>query len=328
MAIIVSIPDAPLREAVLSLLEAGGYNGNHGAASAEELIRLLDQLGQDPEAGPDCVIVSQDQSGLSGADCVRLVRSKPLWRDLPFIFLLDRAIGSEIDAALRAGAADFVAQPLDGPILLARLRQVLALKAETDRRKERERELLDVTGRLQSIIASLQGLSSIDALTGLANLRLFDDCLSKEWRRCLREGAPLSLLLVDLDSMTAFNTRYGRPAGDEALRTVAAALQVSVSRAGDVVARMEGPKFALLLPGVNTGAASFLAEKVRHAVTGTAIAHADAPNQFLTASVGVSSILPKPELRVGFLVAAAEEALFEAKRKGKDRVEVNALSED
>lgn len=328
MAIIVCIPDEPLRDAVLSLLEAGGYQPNHGVGAADELVRLLDQLGQDPDNLPDCVIVNQDLGGMSGADCLRLIRSKPLWRDLPFIFLLDRAIGSQIEAALSAGAADFVAQPLDGPILLARLRQVLALKAETDRRKERERELLDVTGRLQSIIASLQGLSSIDALTGLANLRLFDDSLSKEWRRCLREGTPLSLLLVDLDWMTAFNTRYGRPAGDDALRTVAAALQISVSRAGDLVARMEGPKFALLLPGVNSGAASFLAEKVRHAVAGAAIAHADAPNQVLCASVGVSSVLPKPELRVGFLVAAAEEALFEAKRKGKDRVEVNSLIED
>lgn len=328
MAILVALSEAPIRESVVSLIEADGYARVVGVANAEDLLKALDQPGNDPELLPDCVVMGWQLSDLGGLESVKLVHSKPLWRDLPVIMLLERSLGSDIEAAVQAGAADFVAQPLDGPVLLARLRQVLALKAETDRRKEREKQLLDVTGQLQGIISSLQGLSSMDALTGLGNLRLFDDTMAKEWRRCLREGATLSLLLADLDEFTKLNARYGRLKGDEALRNVAVTLQACVSRPGDVIARIDGEKFGILLPGVSAGGAAFLAEKIRHAVATAAIANEDAPAKVLTLSVGASSILPQAQLRAGFLMAAAEEALFEAKRKGKDRVELNALNED
>jgi len=328
MAILVALSEAPLREAVVSLIEADGYPRVVGVANAEGLLKALDQPGNDPELLPDCVVMGWQLSDLGGLESLRLVHSKPLWRDLPVIMLLDRSLGSDILAAVQAGAADFIAQPIDGPLLLARLRQALTLKAETDRRKERERQLLDVTGQLQGIIASLQNLSSMDSLTGLGNLRLFDDTLAKEWRRCLREGSTLSLLLADLDDFTRLNARYGRLKGDEALRTVAVTFQACVTRPGDLVARLDGEKFAILLPSVSAGGAAFLAEKIRHAVTVAAVPNEDAPTKHLTLSVGASSILPQAQLRPGFLMAAAEEALFEAKRKGKDRVELNALNED
>lgn len=328
MAILVALSEAPMREAVVSLIEADGYPRVVGVANAEDLLKALDQPGNDPELLPDCVLMGWQLSDLGGLESVKLVHSKPLWRDLPVIMLLDRSLGSDIEAAVQAGAADFVAQPIDGPVLLARLRQVLALKAETDRRKEREKELLSVTGQLQTIIASLQNLSSMDALTGLGNLRLFDEAMAKEWRRCMRENAILSLLLADLDDFTKLNARYGRLKGDEALKTVAATFQACISRPGDVVARLDGQKFGILLPGVSAGGAAFLAEKIRHAITVAAIPNEDSYNGNLSISVGASSILPQAQLRAGFLMAAAEEALFEAKRKGKDRVELNALNED
>lgn len=328
MAILVALSEAPLREALVSLIEADGYPRVVGVANAEDLLKALDQPGNDPELLPDCVVLGWQLSDLGGLESLKLVHSKPLWRELPVVMLLDRSLGSDIEAAVQAGAADFVAQPVDGPLLLARLRQVLVLKSETDRRKEREKELLSVTSQLQGIIASLQNLSSMDALTGLGNLRFFDECMAKEWRRCMREAGILSLLLADLDDFTKLNMRYGRLKGDEALRHVAATLQACISRPGDVVARLDGQKFGIVLPGVSAGGAAFLAEKIRHAITVAAIPNEDSYTGHLTMSVGASSILPQAQLRAGFLMAAAEEALFEAKRKGKDRVELNALNED
>ena len=330
MAIIVVEPNSMLRDSLVSLLEADGYSKILAAGSAEECLKLIEAHGQDDDAEslPDCVVLSSQLPDLSGLECVRLIHSKPHWRDLPVIMMLEQALGSAIDSALQAGATDFIAQPISGPVLLARVRQALALKGETDRRKERERELLQVTARLQEVINSLQGLASLDALTGLANKRLFDESLAREWRRMQRDNAPLSLIMGDLDEFTRLNTTLGRVKGDDTMRAVALCLQEHVSRAADLVCRLDGTRFAVLLPNVNAGGASFLAERMRHAVAKLELPNPEGAKQILTISFGVSSILPKPELRTGFLLSAAEEALFEAKRKGRDCVEVNALSEE
>ena len=328
MAILVVEPNVMLRDSLLSLLEADGYSRVLAAGTAEECLKVLETPGESPEALPDCVLLSAQLPDLSGLECVRLIHSKPHWRELPVIMMLEQALGSSIDAALQAGATDFISQPVSGPILLARVRQALALRSETDRRKERERELLMVTSRLQEVISSLQGLASIDALTGLANIRQFDEGLAKEWRRMQRDNAPLSLILGDLDEFSRLNSSSGRVKGDDAMRSVALCLQEHVSRAADLVCRLDGARFAVLLPNLNAGGASFLAERMRHAVAKLEIPNPEAEKKMLTISFGVSSIHPKPELRPGFLLAAAEEALFEAKRKGRDSVEVNALSEE
>jgi diguanylate cyclase (GGDEF)-like protein len=328
MAILIVEANSTLRDSLVSLLEADGYSKVLAAGTAEECLGLLESHAEDPEALPDCVILSSQLPDISGLECVRLIHSKPLWRDLPVIMLLEQALGSAIDSALQAGATDFIAQPVSGPILLARVRQSLALKGETDRRKEREKELLQVTARLQEVISSLQGLASIDALTGLANKRQFDEALAKEWRRMLRDRAPLSLILGDLDEFSLLNSVLGRVKGDDAMRAVALCLQEHVSRAADLVCRLDGTRFAVLLPNVNAGGASFLAERMRHAVARLELANPEAAKKCLTISFGVSSIEPRAELRTGFLLSAAEEALFEAKRKGRDCVEVNALSEE
>ncbi len=218
MAILIVEPNSMLRDSLVSLLEADGYSKVLAAGTAEECLSQLETHAEDPEALPDCVILSSQLPDISGLECVRLIHSKPLWRDLPVIMLLEQAIGSAIDSALEPGASDFIAQPISGPVLLARVRQSLALKAETDRRKERERELLQVTARLQDVISSLQGLASVDALTGLANKRSFDESLAREWRRMLRDHAPLSLIMGDLDEFSRLNSSLGRVKGDDSMR--------------------------------------------------------------------------------------------------------------
>ena len=327
MSILVVDPDPLAREKVCSILEGAGYQPVRQAGSAEEAMKALEQPGEEAEDLPACVLLASQLPDLSGLECLKLIHSKPLWRELAVVMMLDPSDTASVEKALDSGAYDFVARPVEPTLLLVRLRAALSLKAETQHRLEQERELLDATARLQEVITRLQGLSGMDALTGLANKRHFDDTLAKEWRRLMREQQPLALLMIELDDFAILTNRHGRPKAEEALRSVATTLQVSFSRPADLAARLGGEGFAMLLPGVSAGGVAFLAEKVRHGIAKLEVPNLDAPRKILTASVGASCILPKGDLRLGFLVAAAEEALFEAKRKGGDQIEVNALGE-
>lgn len=178
--------------------------------------------------------------------------------------------------------------------------------------------------RDEFLVASLT-----DGLTGLANRRHFDRTLARDWDRSRRDGTPLAFIMLDLDRFKDFNDRYGHMAGDDCLRAVAAAIGDTVSRGGDFVARFGGEEFVVLLPGTDARGASLIAERVRDAVAQRGIPHA-APGGpgFVTLSAGVAAVTPN----VGFtssqsLVDLADEALYEAKHRGRNRVVVRDLDE-
>jgi diguanylate cyclase (GGDEF)-like protein/PAS domain S-box-containing protein len=183
----------------------------------------------------------------------------------------------------------------------------------------------DITER-KKLEAQLRELSRTDGLTDIPNRRAFEDALSMEWRRAMREsGASLSLALIDIDHFKKFNDQYGHPAGDECLRLVAGAISNMVQRPGDFAARFGGEEFALLLPNTDASGAKIIAERVRAAVLGLAIPHAGNPTeQAVTISLGIvtmrSSGMGKEQPDAAILVMAADGALYEAKRRGRNRV--------
>jgi diguanylate cyclase (GGDEF)-like protein/PAS domain S-box-containing protein len=182
----------------------------------------------------------------------------------------------------------------------------------------------DITER-KKLEAQLRELSRTDGLTGIPNRRAFEDTLSVEWRRAMREnGASLSLALIDIDHFKTFNDAYGHPAGDDCLRLVADAIAATVQRPGDFAARFGGEEFALLLPNTDTNGAKTIAERVREAVAGLEIAQGEnAPRQVVTISVGIATIrssgIGKERPDAAILVMAADSALYEAKRNGRNR---------
>jgi diguanylate cyclase (GGDEF)-like protein/PAS domain S-box-containing protein len=183
----------------------------------------------------------------------------------------------------------------------------------------------DITER-KKLEGQLRELSRTDWLTGIPNRRAFDDALSMEWRRAMREaGASLSLFLIDIDHFKKFNDEYGHPAGDECLRLVAGALAATVQRPGDFAARFGGEEFALVLPNTDAKGAKMIAERVREAVAALEIPHARNPSgQAITISLGIatmrSSGLGKDKPDAEILVMAADSALYEAKRRGRNCV--------
>lgn len=174
--------------------------------------------------------------------------------------------------------------------------------------------------KVQQRTEELRQMSMKDGLTGIANRRAFDERLAIEWRRGLRQGAALALLMIDIDHFKAFNDHYGHLDGDRCIRRVAQALASVASRGADLVARYGGEEFALLLPDCDTVAAAGLAADCVEAVRALGISHACSPAApQVTISVGFSSCTVAAERSAEQLVAEADQALYRAKRAGRNR---------
>ncbi|QEY65482.1 diguanylate cyclase [Metapseudomonas lalkuanensis] len=167
--------------------------------------------------------------------------------------------------------------------------------------------------------ARLQRLSQQDGLTGLYNRRYFDRQLNGEWRRLRRLGAPLALLMLDVDHFKAFNDRLGHQAGDDALRRVAQALQQSLQREGDVACRYGGEEFAIILANTAEDGARHVAERVMAQVAELDIEHPASPEGRLTLSIGIAISDPAREDQPDSLVSRSDAALYRAKREGRNR---------
>lgn len=180
------------------------------------------------------------------------------------------------------------------------------------------------TSELQLANEQLIILSVQDGLTGIANRRMFDNYLAKEWRRAMREQLPLSLILLDVDFFKKYNDTYGHQQGDRALIAVAETLQRHIRRPADLAARYGGEEFAIILPNTADDGAMLLAERIRAGVQELAMEHrASEVSAHLSISLGVVSVIPQPSADnhgVNTLVETADQGLYQAKQQGRNRV--------
>lgn len=190
------------------------------------------------------------------------------------------------------------------------------------RQAEMERQVQEKTEELRRANEDLSRLSFLDALTGLANRRCFDEALEKEWRRAQRFGTPLALVMADVDAFKAYNDALGHPEGDRCLAAVAGVFQRSVGRAGDLAARYGGEEFVVLVPGADRAMALAFAEKLRAGCEALALPHPGSPaGPFVTVSLGAAACQPAEGLAMASLLADADAALYRAKHGGRNRVE-------
>jgi diguanylate cyclase (GGDEF)-like protein len=298
-ASVLAIDDSPevlellavrLKPEGLRLVTAGSY---------EEGLALAVQ------AQPDLILLDVDMPGGNGLDLCRRLKQDPQTVNIPVIFLTG---SNDIDTKVHGfdlGAVDYVTKPFHPAELRARVRAALRMKRAQDMLTQR---------------------AQVDALTGLRNRAYLDERLAVEIAHATRTRRPLSLVMVDLDHFKALNDGYGHPFGDLVLQRVGDLLARSI-RPTDIACRYGGEELAIILPDTDIVGAHAMAERIRELLHELELAPRGKPVA-VTASFGVSEALELTtagiELHPTTLVAAADEALYAAKREGRDCVRLHA----
>jgi diguanylate cyclase (GGDEF)-like protein len=249
---------------------------------------------------PDLILLDVVMDDIDGHEVCRRLKADPLTSAIPIIFVTSQNQEADEVIALGLGAVDFITKPINPVIVRARVRTHLTLKLQGD---------------------LLRASALLDGLTGVANRRKFDEDVQTDWRQCLRETAPLSLILIDIDYFKLYNDRYGHQAGDNCLKLVARALSETLRRPYDKLARYGGEEFACLLPKTKLAGASAMAERMQARVSELRVEHLGSDvDQVVTISLGVASMVPTPSETPELLLKAADQQLYEAKRTGRARV--------
>lgn len=231
---------------------------------------------------------------------------KPFFHQTPYFYFLC-AIGLVL---LGVGSVRF------------RVKQLKAHERDLDLLvEERTKELKNVMGQLEKANRELEYLSLTDKLSEVANRRSFEIFLNQEWRRCAREGRPLSLIMADIDFFKAYNDTYGHLKGDECLKQVAGILKDAACRAGDLVARYGGEEFVVVMSFTDSQGAKVVAEKMRANLEKLSLPHSSScMSGQVTISLGVATLIPDRESSRNDLILAADQALYQAKQSGRNCV--------
>jgi diguanylate cyclase (GGDEF)-like protein len=303
LPIILIVDDEPMMLRLLGgiLAARADIRLSTGGEDASALVR---------ECTPDLILLDAEMPGMNGSELFRRIKSDPEIPDIPVVFVTNHHDPDFEAACFELGAVDYIHKPVKAPVLLARVGMQLRLRELTD---------------------ELRQVARTDAVTQCASRRMFDERIQEEWTRMRRHGRPLSLALLDLDHFKTFNDHYGHQAGDDCLRVFGRLLQRVAARASDVVARYGGEEFAVLLPETDIAGAQAVAENLLTLLRDARIPHASSPlSKQVSASIGLSTFQPTAAFigrrtdppPAGLpgpadLVAAADKALYEAKRAGR-----------
>jgi diguanylate cyclase (GGDEF)-like protein len=180
--------------------------------------------------------------------------------------------------------------------------------------------------QLQDARKQLAQQATIDEMTGLRNRRGVNIIINDELGRVKRAQLPVSLIVLDVDHFKAYNDNYGHPAGDQVLQRIATVMLEMTNRSGEFAARMGGEEFAMFFPTMRLAAALEIAEKVREGVSNLRILHKQSPTaEYVTVSIGVVSCVPDWDLEFDQILQAADDAMYESKVSGRNRVTAGEL---
>ncbi|MDH5718111.1 MAG: diguanylate cyclase [Spirochaetia bacterium] len=254
------------------------------------------------EKKPDLVLLDIDMPEMDGYETCTCFKQDNELKEIPIIFVTSMDEERDEEKGLSLGAIDYIPKPVRPSILRARVRNHLELKKHRD---------------------LLYKDSCIDSLTGLANRRKFDEYFNEIWKKAQADSLLVSLVLFDVDWFKKFNDSYGHSKGDECLIKIAAELNKCAKNYQDVfVARFGGEEFAAVSTNKTLNETIKMTEKMRKAVENLKISHEVCNREkFVTISAGISVVIPNLSIEIKTLFNAADEALYKAKKKGRNRLE-------
>jgi diguanylate cyclase (GGDEF)-like protein len=258
-----------------------------------------DALEAAAEYLPDIILLDILMPDMDGYEVLAALKSSASTREIPVIIATALDGIQDETKGLTLGAVDYISKPFSPAIVKLRVQNQI---------------------KILNYIKTIKELSLIDSLTGIANRRCFDERLSLEWGRAIRTETPISILILDLDNFKNYNDTYGHMQGDMALRAVAKLFAHELKRSVDFIARWGGEEFIALLASTDWGGALDLAERIRSGVENAVIPFADGQATKITVSIGINSQIPASSVSMEDFVQHADQALYTAKKEGKNRV--------
>ena len=273
------------------------------ACDGAEALQILER-----EDAPALIILDWMMPGMTGLEVCRRIRARGSEPYIYILLLTSKSQKEDLIEGMDAGADDYITKPFDQNELQVRLRAGI--------------RLVDLQAQLLSAREALREQATRDSLTRLWNRSSILEALSRELARAWRESSPLGVVMVDLDHFKHINDNHGHLAGDAMLREAARRMQNGV-RQYDSVGRYGGEEFLILLPNCGEVESCSQAERLRKQLTHTDI-RIDDTSLWITASFGVTAALPGEPWTPEGLIRKADEALYVAKKSGRNRVEILA----
>ncbi|MDR2536116.1 MAG: diguanylate cyclase [Treponema sp.] len=253
---------------------------------------------------PDLILLDIIMPEMDGFQVLKALKTSENTRHIPVIVITSLDNEKDEEKGLILGAVDYIRKPLKNIIVKARVKTHIQI--------------------IQQIRIS-ERLSMLDGLTNIPNRRCFNERISMEWGRSLRDKKPLSFIMLDIDNFKGYNDTYGHPQGDALLRTVAQIFAAIALRSTDFAARLGGEEFGVLLPDTDLNAAVQIAENIRIAVETTPIPTVEGKITAATVSAGVISTIPSQSISIEEFITIGDKNLYIAKKRGKNQVRFIAL---
>jgi len=277
---------------------------------------------------PNVILLDINMPEMDGFTVCQVLKKHKLTKDIPVIFISVLKEVKNKTQAFGLGGNDYITKPFQVEDVVARIENQLKfyyvqkeLKTKNQQLAKEVQERQSAEIKLLKLNQKLSKLATLDSLTNIANRRYLDEILTKEWKRGQREHYPLSFILCDIDYFKFYNDYLGHQAGDVCLTQVAQKISKTVHRSGDLVARYGGEEFAIILPRTEAKNALLVAEKIRRQIEKLKIPHPHSVvSDRVSLSLGVSSVVPDFSYTEEQLLQAADQALYEAKKQGRDRV--------
>lgn len=295
-------------QVIVEILERVGYETTFASSGQQALERVN-------AAKPDLILLDLMMPEMNGLEVCEKLKADSELADIPIIFLTASTEKEHLLQAFEKGAMDYITKPFYAPELLARVRTHLELRYA-------RKELKKLLNEQKEFIQELERLATTDSLTGVFNRRHLFTLAEQELNRALRYNSSFSVLVLDIDCFKQINDTYGHAVGDHALSVIAKTI-LNCLRTVDFFGRFGGEEFVAFLPETDIDAALLAAERIRENVEKTAIS-TPGKQIFITISIGVAAYKLGDET-VDAIVQRADQALYQAKHQGRNRVVASHL---
>lgn len=248
----------------------------------------------------DLILLDIMMPEMDGYEVCRRIKSQDETKYIPIIFITAKADEESISKAYDVGGSDYIRKPFFPKELYARIKKEL---------------------RLEELISELKHLSFTDPLTQIYNRRFFIDSSKTVLEIAKREKSPLSLMMIDIDKFKNVNDTYGHQVGDEILKLLAKTMK-NRQRKSDMSCRYGGEEFVILLPKTSLTKAEVVAQELRESVQKSYFEMSSQQTVAVTISIGVATVDLENEINIEKALKRADDALYEAKESGRNRVTV------